>query len=447
MFDQSNIKNTVSRFIEDRSGNFALTFAAAATVIMLGAGLAVDFSQMLNVKTNLAQSLDAALLSTAREIARGKVSEADAKAKVEEYLAANLNANRVSAASTYLASFKLNAKTNAIAATATTSYKVAFPVFTVSPKQSISVASAVAYAERAVEVSMVLDVTGSMGEKNGGVKKIDELKSAAKTAVAEFITKGSGNTRVAVVPYSFGVNAGSMKSHVADEKGKPFAGDDCATERRGAQMFTDASPASAKVTRAAKINYSDKGGTSSHAMYCPSTPVQPLTKDSKKLNAMIDTLAAVGGTAGQIGLQWGWYMLSPNWKSALPSASEPVAYGEPNVDKYLILMTDGLFNSEASGLPSSAVPAYSGVSMLSGRLAMTYCEAIKAKKVKLFTIGFRLKEIGDASQQKEAIRMLTDCASTPSGSEITFFNAENGAQLTAAFKEIAKRVERVTLTN
>lgn len=445
--NKNSLKNTVSRFIEDRSGNFALTFAAAATVIMLGAGLAVDFSQMLNVKTNLAQSLDAALLSTAREIARGKVSEADAKAKVQQYLEANLNANRVNSSATYLASFKLNAKTNAISATATTTYKVAFPVFSVSPKQDISVASAVAYAERAVEVSMVLDVTGSMNETNAGVKKIDELKSAAKTAVAEFITKGSGNTRVAVVPYSFGVNSGSLKPFVADEKGKPFAGDSCATERRGAQMFTDASPVAAKVTRADKINYTDSGVTSSYAISCPATPIQPLTKDSKKLNAMIDTLAAIGGTAGQIGVQWGWYMLSPEWKSAMPSSSEPVAYGEPNVDKYLILMTDGLFNSEATGLSSSAVPSYSGISMLSGRLAMTYCEAIKAKKIKLFTIGFRLNEIGDAGQRKEAIRMLTDCATTPSGSEITFFNAENGAQLTDAFKEIAKRVERVTLTN
>ncbi len=440
MYSLTTLKNTASRFASDRSGNFALTFAAASTVLMLAAGLAVDFSHMLNVKTNLSQALDSALLSTAREIARGKVSEADAQSKVEQFLAANLNTNRIDPAATHLAAFKLNTATNSISATATTAYKVAFPVFSVSPKQSISVASAAAYAERAVEVSMVLDVTGSMAGT-----KIKELKVAAKAAVSEFIDNGSGNTKVAIVPYSFGVNTGALSKYVVDTKGKP-AKDACSTERRGAEMFTDASPAIAKATRADTINYVD-GKTYSYAVDCPATPVQPLTKNSTALKKMIDTLAPVGGTAGQIGLQWGWYMLSPNWNGALPAASEPAAYGTPNLDKYLILMTDGMFNSEASGLPGASVPTYSGISMLSGRLAMTYCEAIKAKKVKLFTIGFRLKDIGNAAQQKEAIRMLTDCASTPSGSEVTFFNAEDGAQLTAAFKEIAKRVERVSLVN
>ncbi len=440
------LKNTVTRFAGDRSGNFAMTFALASSVIMMGAGLAVDFSQTLNVKTNLRAALDSALLSTAREISRGKVSEKDAKAKVEQFLAANLNAGRVNPAATSLSSFKLNPATNAISATATTNYKIYFPVFRTAPTQVISVKSAVAYAERAVEVSMVLDVTGSMNEAPGGIKKIDELKSAAKSAVAEFIDNGSGNTRVAIIPYSFGVNVGSFKTYVKDLAGSP-AKDACSTERRGPHMFTDAGPVTAAPTRADTINYTDSKGTSSVPLYCPSTALQPLTKDSKKLNAMIDTLKAVGGTAGQIGLQWGWYMLSPNWSGVLPAVSEPVVYGAPNVDKYLILMTDGLYNSEASGLSSASVGTYPGISMLSGRLAMTYCNAIKAKKIKLFTIGFRLKEIGNAVQQKEATKMLTDCATTPSGGEVTFFNAQNGAQLTAAFKEIAKRVERVTLVN
>ena len=176
-------------------------------------------------------------------------------------------------------------------------------------------------------------------------------------------------------------------------------------------------------------------------------PLQPLTKNSATLNTLIDSMKAEGGTAGQIGLQWGAYMLSPNWNSVLPVSSKAAAYGTKNLDKFLILMTDGMFNSEASGLSGGSVPTYAGISQLSGRLAMTYCNEIKAKKIKLFTIGFRLQDINVPAQQTEAIRLLQDCASTPVDGETTFFNAENGAELTAAFKEIAKRVERVTLTN
>jgi Flp pilus assembly protein TadG len=467
MISLKTLKTTASRFASDRSGNFAMVFAAASTVIMLAAGLAVDFSHMLNVKTNLSSALDAALLSTAREIARGKVSAAGAQSKVEEFLAANLNTNRVNPAMTHLASFNLNIKTHAITATAITTYKVAFPVFSVSPMQDISVKAAVAYAERAVEVSMVLDVTGSMDEKPGGVKKIDELKASAKSAVAEFIDNGSGNTRVAIIPYSFGVNAGGLKSFVVNEAGLP-AKDSCATERRGANMFTDANPGNSKVTRADRINfwaddnndgkleirpngyYLDlpmdyKPYPGKYGADCPDVSVLPLTNDAKALNSTIDKLKAAGGTAGQIGLQWGWYMVSPNWKSAFGTSAEPVAYGTPNVDKFIILMTDGLFNSEASGLSGAAIPNTSGITQPSGRLAMQYCNNIKAKNVKIFTIGFRLKDIGNASEQSEATKLLTECATKPAAGETTFFDAQNGAQLTAAFKEIAKRVERVSL--
>jgi Flp pilus assembly protein TadG len=438
----STFKNTVSRFAADRSGNFALAFAAASTMIMMASGIAIDFSHALTVKSNLSQALDAALLSTAREVSRKKLTSVQAQAKVEEFLQQNLNTQRVDPTATHLASFKLDTANNSISATVATTYKMAFPVFHTASMQTIEVASAAAYAERSVEVSMVLDVTGSMA---GG--KLSELKSSAKAAVAEFIDNGSGNTKVAIVPYSFGVNTGALKSYVNDLSGKPITGNACSTERRGAQMFTDASPAIAKATRADTINFFNGSKNETHAVACPSTPLMPLTKNSSALNAMIDTLQAAGGTAGQIGLQWGWYMLSQNWSGALPPVSEPVAYGTPNVDKYLILMTDGLYNSEASGLSSGAVATYPGISMLSGRLAMTYCDAIKSKKIKLFTIGFRLKDIGNVTQQKEATRMLTDCATTPAPGETTFFDAQNGAQLTAAFKEIAKRVERVSLIN
>lgn len=438
----TTFKNTTARFIDDRRGNFALTFAAASTVLMLAVGLGVDFAHTLNLKSNLSQALDGAILSTAREIARNNMGESAARARVMQYLEANLAANRIDTAKTQLTLFKLDKSDNTITAEASTSYKMLFPVFTMAPEQTVAVGAAAAYAERKVEVSMVLDVTGSMGDYN----KINDLKISAKAAVKEFIDNSSGNTKVAIVPYSFGVNAGALSKYVVDTKGKP-AKDACSTERRGAEMFTDSGPSVSKVTRADKINYSELGYTGSYDVDCPATAVQPLTKNSSTLNKLIDSLSPVGGTAGQIGLQWGWYMLSPNWNGSLPVGSEAAAYGAPNLDKYLILMTDGMFNSEAAGVSGGSIATYSGISQLSGRMAMTYCDAIKAKKVKLFTIGFRLKDIGNAGQRNEAIKMLQDCASAPTGSETTFFNAENGAQLTAAFKEIAKRVESVRLTN
>ena len=436
----TSFKSTVSRFAKDTSGNFALMFAAASTGIVLSAGFAIDVTQMLSARAELRQALDAAIVSTALDISRNKVSEADAKTRLELFFRSNLNTKRFNSVTTNLVDVKVDAVTNVISASATTDYQLAFPVFGADKSKKVSTSSAAQYRQRLVEVSMVLDITGSM---NKGTK-LNDLKTAAKAGVKAFLDNGYGNARVAIVPYAFGVNAGSLKSQVRDEAGNPIVGS-CATERRGAQMFTDASPIGAKVTLASKMNYTDwDGSLSKYDIACPTTPILPLTKDSATLNAEINSLVAGNGTAGQIGIQWGWYMLSPNWKSVLPASSTPVAYGTPEVDKFLIIMTDGVFNAEASGLAS--VPAVPGVAKASGRLALSYCNAIKAQKIKVFTIGFKMDE-NIAAEQPEAIKVLKDCASTPVGTETTFFNADNGAELTAAFEEIAKRVEHVALIN
>ena len=437
----TKFKSTISAFASDRGGNFGLMFAAASTGVVLSVGFAVDLTQMYNAKAELRQALDAAIVSTALDISRNKISEADAKPRLELLFRANLNSKRFNDATTVLTNVNVDAVKNIISASAMTDYALAFPVFGADKTKKISTSSAGQYRQRMVEVSMVLDVTGSMQGN-----KIKELKTAAKAGVAAFLDSGYGNTRVAIVPYAFGVNAGALKSQVRDEAGNPIAGS-CATERRGPQMFTDASPIGAKVTLANQMNYTYSNNTTVAMNFqCPSTPVLPLTKDTATLNAEINSLVALNGTAGQMGIQWGWYMLSPNWKSVLPASSEPVTYGTPDVDKYLIIMTDGVFNSEASGLSAASIPAVSGVAKSSGRLALSYCNAIKARKIKVFTIGFRMNE-NDVSEQPEALKVLKDCATTPTATEQTFFNAANGAELQAAFEDIAKRVEHVALIN
>ena len=425
----TSLQSTVSRFAKDRSGNFALMFAAASTGIVLSAGFAVDVTQMLSARAELRQALDAAIMSTALDISRNKVSEADAKTRLELFFRSNINSKRYSDATTFLTDVKVDPVKNIISAAATTDYTLAFPVFGADKTKKISTSSAGQYRQRMVEVSMVLDVTGSMGGQ-----KIMDLKTAAKAGVKAFLDNGYGNTRVAVVPYSLSVNVGSLSKYVVDEAGLPIK-DNCATERRGAEMFTDVGPSVAKATRANGLPG------------CPRTELQPLTSSSSLLNSTIDDLRAVGSTAGHIGLQWGAYMLSPNWKSVLPAASSPAAYGTPELEKFLILMTDGQFNTEWSGLTNAQIASYAGISERSGRLAMSYCNEIKAKKIKLFTIGFKLSDIKPASAKTEAVRLLQDCASTPTGTETTFFNADNGAELKAAFEEIAKRVEHVALIN
>ena len=446
------LKNTVSSLAADKSGQFSMIFALCSGVLMISVGLSVDYARIISAKSQLTSALDAAVTSTARDITRGKVDKKQATKMVQAFLEANLDGKRLTKDNVHLTDVSIDPITSELSASARVDVNMMFPVMNTPKVQAVNVGIAALYSERKVEVSMVLDVTGSM-EKKGGKDKIGDLKIAAKSAVKAFLENGSENTRVAITPWAMGVNVGNgeIRKHLLDVNGKP-ATDNCATERRGAQMFSDASPVSAKLTSSNEMKHfnvwTNKEETWGKPDWkCPSVALQPLTKDKALLNSMIDKLSAKFGTAGQIGLQFGWYMVSPNWKSVLPVKSEPVAYNTAGSDKYIILMTDGLFNSEASGLTYGEITPYPGVAQASGRLAMKYCSAIKDRGIKLYTIGFDLKNAGGAGYEAEAVKMLSECASTPKGSEQTFYNAENGDDLKKAFDDIARRIQSLTLTN
>ncbi len=441
MFKFKNLKSSVASFIEDRSGNFAVIFALTSIPLLMAVVIAVDYTRMLTAKSDMQSALDVALLSTAKDIAQGKIKASDAQGAVTSFFEANLNVNKIDVAAVHLVNFKFDPKTIKISADVDTDLPLMFPVFGIGPTAKVSTSSVASYVERKVEVSMVLDVTGSMGDKikSTGSTKITDLKSATNVAIDTFLDSGAGNTRVAIVPYSTGVNSGAFVSAVRDPSGN-LPKDACANERRGVHMFDDASPAMGKVTRADETDYVDPA-SGNKPYYCTKSPIQPLTKDKAALKALVSTFTAFGNTAGHTGIQWGQYMLSPNWKSLMPASAEPSKYGTPNTDKVMIVMTDGLFNKEFS--KAASYPVKAGINQASGRLAMGYCDNLKANGVKVYTIGFDLDGIKDKGQRDEAELTLKSCASSSS----SFFRADNGAQLTAAFKEIAKRVQVVALTN
>src|SRR5262249_54472656 len=117
--------------------------------------------------------------------------------------------------------------------------------------------------------------------------------------------------------------------------------DGCATERKGSQQFTDAIPDTAMVSRDYRL------------AFCPDAALKPLSSDSNALKATINAFKADGSTAGHIGIQWSWYMLSPKWADVLPKSAQPAAYNSKKVAKFAVLMTDGEFNTAFAGVPKT----------------------------------------------------------------------------------------------
>jgi hypothetical protein len=220
---------------------------------------------------------------------------------------------------------------------------------------------------------------------------------------------------------------------------------DCVSERTGAEVYTDAAPSTAYVGR----NYPPTGNP------CPSDTILPLSSDKDLLKGRINALQASGSTAGQIGTAWGWYMLSPNFGYLWPAASRPAPYsdlatldawGRPVLQKIVVLMTDGEFNtSYCNGVISRDSPSGSGSAAdhincdapngnpISQTLSL--CGNMKGAGVTVYTVGFGLSE-------PSAINLMSSCATDSTHAYL----ATSGAELRGAFRDIASRIVSLKLT-
>jgi Flp pilus assembly protein TadG len=427
-----------SAFGTDRQGSFALLTAAVASLLAVAVGFSVNLAQLYNVKSGLRNALDAAVTSTARDLTTGKIAPTDARSRFEAFFLANGDPQMSPSDRVVLDTLVVDQVAKTVKATAHVDTDLFFALFSTGPTQRVSETSGALYSDKQIEVAMMLDITGSMAGQ-----KIKDLKSAASNALDAFLANqdpAKPRVRVAIVPYAEAVNTGALSNTVYAETkftiGEPpaldaavavsTAPDNCATERKGREQFTDASPYRAMVNRDYRLGF------------CPAPALSPLSADVTALKKTIGKFTAGGSTAGHIGIQWSWYMLSPKWANVLPKASDPAAYDPKKVAKYAVLMTDGEFNTAFAGVPKGEQTA--GAQAVRSRAdAEQLCDAMKKDGIEIFTVGFMLQEAG-------ARQVLGNCASSDSGSVQHYFQTSNGAELNAAFLQIVRNIERLTIT-
>ena len=346
-----------------------------------------------------------------------------------------------------------------------------------------------------IEVSVMLDVTGSMCSP---CTKIQAVQSAAKDLIDIIVSTDQSQyySRIALAPFAEAVNVGavlaplvrgtvtsntsstpqtftttSVLNNTANQPTKQWIqykkasgsgtntwviSDKCVTERVGTSAYTDAAPTGTS-TYVGKGYFGANTSTS-----CPIgnhtdaevNSIQPLSSDTTMLKRRIDKLVTGGSTAGHLGTAWAWYLLSPNWNSALLTAF-PTAYsaapysdltvqnsnGAPKLRKIAVLMTDGDYNINyckgVEALNSNQSPqikcnSENGVSQSQ---AGTMCTAIKNAKIEVYTVGF---EVSSAAKT-----FLTSCATDTSH----YYDATTEVALQAAFRDIALKIASLRLTN
>ncbi|MBS0363126.1 MAG: pilus assembly protein TadG, partial [Proteobacteria bacterium] len=220
----------------------------------------------------------------------------------------------------------------------------------------------------------------------------------------------------------------------------------CVSERVGSDAFNDNAPSSSYVG----FVYTPPATEGNN---CIGTAIQPLTSNKTALHNTIGTLTANGSTAGAIGVEWGWYMISPNWGSLWPSGSQPASYGTDKLIKAVIIMTDGAFNTVyckgvISGV-NSATDGSAGSQKYHSNCAspngdsftqaQTLCNNMKAPpyNVVVYTVAFLH---GGADPQAQAI--LANCATDAAHAYVP----STGASLTTAFQSIAADLNKLRIS-
>lgn len=411
IFKESNVSilSLIRRFSNSQRGSIVPLFGFMLLVVAISIGIAIDMARGTRVSLIAGGALDAAALAAAKSLRLDGTNDADLLTLANDYFDANFDSIPVSSREITAEIDRVNHGVTLVA-----NLQIPSTLAGIVGRDTIDIrkSAAAVYDVRNVEVSMMLDVSGSMAGS-----KITDLKAAASELVDILMdsnANGSGH-KVAIAPFSTSVNGGAYAGVIGtrlDRRGRPYAGagTTCMADRSGANAFNDADPGT--------------GTFNMRASSCPQASVLPLTDDRDALKDKINSLRADGMTAGHLGAAWAWYLLSPNWATLWPADSQPVAYNEPEFQKVAILMTDGMFNT-----------AYESANGNSEAQARQVCTNMKAAGVTVFTVGFQVP--------REVLPILQHCATSPKH----FFDASNGDELRQTFRTIAQKLNGLRLAS
>ena len=162
-------------------------------------------------------------------------------------------------------------------------------------------------------------------------------------------------------------------------------------------------------------------------------PVLPLTSDQSALLAEINSLPTANNTYSDVGMVWGWRVISPGFPF-----QEGAAYSDTTWSKTVILMTDGnnTINTVISGEgPYGAAGTSMSTTDQNNKFEQT-CTNMKALGIRIYTITFQ-SAINATTRQ-----FYSQCATITS----MYYDAPTNAALTTAFQNIATQLSQLHLS-
>lgn len=345
MADICGTRARAARFRRDESGGI-LVFGLIVLVMMLVvAGVAVDVMRYESQRTRLQGTIDRAILA-----ATSLSQQAEAEDVVDSYFEA-------AGLSGYLGpvvvdeGFNFRTVTAQAASVMPTMFMRLVGIDTLEPRARGSAEERITD----VEVSLVLDVSGSMGSYN----RISNMRAAAQDFVDILIGDNTQSPiSISLIPYNAEVNGGeallSRFSNVAHDQ--PYS--HCLDFQ--AEHFTRLAISPDEPLIGSGHGSLDNYTTSyAYRWLCPVPPGHEEAREvfayggtAGPLRSRIGSLTAQGNTSIDIGMRWGTLLLDPAMRPVIsdmidegliPDQFEgrPFDYGQPNTMKVIVLMTDG----------------------------------------------------------------------------------------------------------
>ncbi len=457
----------IAQFAAEEDGVMVVFSMFVILMILMVGGIGVDTMRFEMERTRLQNTLDRAVLAAA------DLDQTQApQAVVQDYFA---KAGITDVVPTVTPLSGIGYKT--VSASATRQMDTQF--MRMSGVDTMTIPGGATAEERVpnVEISLVLDVSGSMKDNS----RLVNMRAAAKEFIDATIKADTINrVSINIVPYSEHVNAGAKifdelnvnqvhnYSHCIEFDDADFANPAISKTKLHQQM-----------QHFQWNTYSVESGSTQntrHDTVCPKNSYESITamsQNASALKANIDALKPRAGTAIYLGVKWGAYLLDPSFRdinvvlknSGLSDpvfANRPADYTDSKTLKTIVVMSDGE-NSSSSRIATNYynstseyahwdqynfnyyLATYVNSSQRSSwywqkynkakgnTLMQSACTAAKNKGMVIWAIGFEVTTDGDTQ--------LRNCASSPSH----FFDVD-GIEITSAFQSIARQINQLKLT-
>jgi Flp pilus assembly protein TadG len=455
----------ILRFFRDEQGGMTIFALLLFVCMLIVGGMAVDMMRHETQRVRLQATLDRCALAAAdldqTVIPETVVRDCFRKAGLERQLA-TIDVERT-------------ARSSRVRVTA----GVIVPTFFMRLAGVTELtAPAAATAEEAVsnvEVSLVLDISGSMrydrfGRENTAESRITLLRPAARNFVTQVLNGSVGTSAsINLVPYAGGTNPGvSMFNYLNGERipgprgrivppGQVRNVSSCLEIPGSAFGQTGLPPRG--LRQMPHFHHWAINATVMDWGWCPEddTSIIYASGSEAALHAAINGIRMHDGTGTHFGMKWGLALLDPSSNAAfrhlnslgeVPDAflDRPRAWADPDTQKFVVLMTDGAITEQVR--PKNRTDARNNDQVLVNRggdrenitsasdnVASFYasCDAAKANGVIVFTISFEAED--------PAPEQMRRCASSPGH----FFDVR-GSEIADAFREIENQINALRLT-